>query len=110
MADAHHMILGKVDRQAVRDLFRTPRRCPPPMLPASVSPTDPHCRETGDGGAIRRDDHPGLVLFHVRPQRRMDGKTGRLRATCGSNGVPLRGSAPIFELAAARRRILSQFA
>lgn len=68
MADSHGLIIGEVNRQAVGDLFGTPRRRPASVLPMRLVPPFP-C--TGlrafDGSAIRSADAAVEPILHILP-------------------------------------------
>src|SRR6266508_3767490 len=108
--DPHRGIIGKVDREPVRDLLRAPRARPAPILAATVAAADPTHRRPGDAGAVRHPDRPRESLPHVAPQPLVGCELGRLRPTSPSVGVPLRRRGAVLEPTAAGRGVPPQLA
>src|SRR5512139_3547446 len=69
VADAHRSIVGEVDRQAVSDLFGTPRTRPPAMLPWSMAPTLPDYRGTSKGLTRWSGNLPRQSFLDIAPER-----------------------------------------
>ena len=71
VADAHRLVVGKVEPQAPGDLLRAPRRGPAPMLPPPVPAALPGHGRPGERRPVRGDDSAGQPVLHIRPQRRV---------------------------------------
>src|SRR3982751_1502753 len=110
VTDAHGLIIGEVEPQAAGDLFRAPRRGPPPVLPTPVPAALPGPDRPPEPRPARGDDQPGEPVLHVAPQRLVDRQLGRLRTAGGAVGVPLRGRGPVRQSAAARGGVAAQLA
>jgi hypothetical protein len=108
VGDPHGPIIGEVDPESVRDLLRTPRGGPAPVLTASVAPPDPAHLRARDRGAVRSGDHPGEPVLHVVAQGVVGGEFGGFRAPGPAVGVPLRGGGPVVQPAAAGGRVAAQ--
>ena len=107
--DAHRFIIGKVERQPVGNLVRTPRPRPATVLPTAVPPTDPACVRPRHCRAVRGRERAREPVVHVLPQRVIGGELGRLRATCATVGVPLGGAGAVVQAAASGGGIATQF-
>src|SRR5690606_36396568 len=69
VADAHGLIIREVDLQTVRDLLRTPRGHPPPILPMRLVQPLPYRRLRPDDDAAVRPAHvAGETLLDVLTQ------------------------------------------
>ena len=119
VADAHGLVSGKVEPQALCDLLRTPRACPAPGLPGPMSTALPGHGRSGHCSPARGSDRAGQAILHIVPQHRVGGQPCRLRATGRPFGVPLRRGRPVIpaanaarfgEFAAARGRVAAQLA
>ena len=111
MADAHGLIIGEVDLQPVRDLFRAPRRRPPPVLPVRLVQPLPRRRlGPGDDRAVGPADAPGEPLLHVLTQPVVAHELRGLRALRRLLRLPLRHQGPVDRLAAPGRRVAAQLA
>jgi hypothetical protein len=62
--DPHRPIFREVDPQSARDLLRTPRLGPAPVLTAAVTPPDPANLRTWHRRAVGRGDQPGKPVLH----------------------------------------------
>jgi hypothetical protein len=69
VADAHGLIIGEVDLQPMRDLLRTPRRRPTPVLTMGlVQPLPRRCLGARDDRAVKATDIAGKPVPHVLAQ------------------------------------------
>src|SRR5215217_1305311 len=89
VADAHGLIVRKVDRQAPGNLLRAPGSGPPPSLALAMPAALPGDGRTGNGSATWSDNDASQSLLHISAQGRVEGKLRRLRAPCRSLGMPL---------------------
>ena len=108
VADAHRRIVGKIKRQAPRDLLRTPRPAPAPVLATAVPPALPCDGRPAHRCTIRRSDHPGQPLLHILPQPPVHRQHGELRTPRRTVRMPLGGGRAVVERAAAGRRVAAQ--
>src|SRR5207247_809921 len=81
--DPHRLIIGEVDRQAVRDLLWTPSRRPAPILAATMPASDPTDVRASDLGPVRALDHAGQAVLDVLAQPVILGELGGLGAAGG---------------------------
>jgi hypothetical protein len=110
VADAHGLIVRKIEPQSMCNLLRTPRQGPTPVLSRSVSAPFPGNRRPGNGSAAWCHDQTSQSILHIRPQRHVNRQFRRLRAAASPFSMPLCRGSPIVQSAAARRSITSQFA
>src|ERR671921_655869 len=89
VADAHGLIVRKVDRQASGNLLRAPGSAPPPILSLAMPAALPGDGRAGNGNAVRSNDDASQSLLHISAQGRVEGKLRRLRAPGRSLGMPL---------------------
>jgi hypothetical protein len=68
VADTHRIICGKIQRQALGNLFRAPRRRPPAVLPAPCSPPLPCHLRPINLYSIGRGDRTCKPLLHITAQ------------------------------------------
>ncbi len=108
--DPHRGIIGKVNREPVRDLLGAPRSRPATILPTTVAPADPAHPGSRDARAVRGRDRPREPLLHVPPQRLVRRELGRPRTTRAPIGVPLRRRGAVVERATAGRGVPTQLA
>jgi hypothetical protein len=66
--DLHGLIIGEVGPQPAGDLLWAPRRRPPPVRPAPVTPPDPPHLRARHCYAIWTGDRAGEPVLHVGPQ------------------------------------------
>src|SRR5204862_5694939 len=90
MRDRHRVIIGEVDPEPVRNLLRTPRLRPAPVLTATMPTTDEAHLRPRHRLAVRPGDRPGEAILHVLAQPVVCGELGDLRAARPSLCVPLR--------------------
>src|ERR1700712_2562604 len=100
MADAHGLIIRKVDRQAAGDLLWAPGVRPLPILPRSMPTALPGHGRAGNRDPARSVDAASQSLLHIGPQCRIARKLRRLGAASRALGVPLRRCRAIFEATA----------
>src|SRR5207253_2765808 len=67
--DPHRVIIGEVDPEPVRDLLRTPRPRPAPVLTATMSAADEAHVRSGYRLTVGPGDGAGEPLLHVLPER-----------------------------------------
>jgi hypothetical protein len=100
MADAHGLIVRKVNREPAGDLFWAPGICPPAVLPPPMSTTFPGHRWAGHKCPARSGDGASQPLIHIGSQCRVDRKLPRLWPASGSVCVPLRCCRAVLQTAA----------
>ena len=110
VADAHRRIVGKIKRQAPRDLLRTPRPAPAPVLATAVPPALPWHGRPAHGCATRGCDHTRQPLLYILPQPPVHRQHGELRTPRGAVGMPLGRGRPIGKGTTTGRRIAAQLA
>ena len=101
VADAHCIVVRKVDRQALGNLFRAPCPGPSPILSLAMSAALPRHCGTGSGNAARSNDDASQSLLHIGAQSRIERKLGGFGASSRSFGVPLGSRRPILQPSAA---------
>jgi len=104
MADAHRLVVRKVDPQAAGDLLRTPRSGPSSILLLAVPPSLPRHDRPARRNAARSDD-AGQLLFDMAAQSGILRKLRCLWTTCRSFSVPLSGRRVILQTAAPGGRV-----
>ena len=107
MADAHRPIIREIDPEPMKDLFRTPRHRPPPVLPVRlIQPLPNRSHRAGERPAVRPSDAPSEPILNVLTQPlvacELRGRRPLGRLLCHQNPVLLR--------AAPRRRVTTQLA
>ncbi|CCH70969.1 hypothetical protein BN10_720048 [Phycicoccus elongatus Lp2] len=91
VADPHGLIIGEVDLQPVRDLFRAPRRGPSPVRPAGlVQPLPRRRRRTRRDRAVTTADVPCEPVLHVLTQPVVGHELRGLRSLRRLLRLPLR--------------------
>src|SRR5690606_2756794 len=111
VADAHGLIIREVDLQALRDLLRTPRRRPAPVLTTGLVQPFPRRRSrTRPDRAVRPANVPGEPVVDVLAQSRIGRQLGLLRALGCDLGLPLRGRRSVPRVCRSRGRIAAQLA
>jgi hypothetical protein len=103
----HRLIIGEVQRQAMRDLLRTPALPPAPILPRSVTPPTPRDIWTRDT-PVRPLHRPGKPVLHIGPQLRVHRKLRRLGSTGATLRMRLSGRGSILNPAASNRSVALQ--
>ena len=111
VADAHGLIIREVDLQTARDLLRTPRGHPPPILPMRLVQPLP-CRwfRPDDDPAVRTADTAGETLLDVLTQPVVGREPRRLRSLRRLLSLPLRHQRPVLQRPTARGRVAAQLA
>src|SRR5438046_2876009 len=104
MRDPHRVILGEVDPEPIRDLLRTPRRCPAPVLTTAVPTTSKAHFWAGHRLAVGPRDRADEPLLHVLAQRVIAEREGSrsLPAQQMRDNAPTAGPT---RLAASRHRL-----
>ncbi len=110
VADPHGVVVREVEPQAVSDLLWAPPPGPAPVLPTPMPPALPRHHRPGRRSPAWGSNRARQPILHIRPQRSVDCKSRCLRSPSGPLGVPLRRDGPVFEAAAACRRVAPQFA
>src|SRR6266540_53575 len=108
MRDPHRLIIGEVDPEPIRDLLRTPRPRPAPVLTTAVATTIEAHSRPGHRLAVGSRDRAGEPVLHVRPQRVVRGELRDLRAARAALRVPLRCRRAVGDRVAPRRRVAAQ--
>jgi hypothetical protein len=68
VADAHRLVVRKVNRQASGDLLWAPCPGPSSILPLATPASVPRHGGAGNGNAARSDDYAGQPLLHISAQ------------------------------------------
>ena len=109
VADAHGLIVWKVDPQAAGDLLRAPGVCPSPVLPWAVPTALPGHRWAGNRNAAWSHDDTCQSFLHIGSQGRIQRKFSLLGAASRALGVPLGCRRAIFEAATSGGGVAPQF-
>ena len=108
VADAHGLVIWKVEPKTPGNLLRTPGACPPSMLSRPVSSLLPQHIGPLDRASTRCGDQAGEPILDIGPQLFTDRKLRRLRTSCRSLCVPLRRAGTILQATAACGRVAPQ--
>jgi hypothetical protein len=109
VADAHGLIVWKVDPQAAGDLLGAPGVCPSSVLPRAVLTALPGYRRAGNRNSARSHDDTGQAFLHIGPQACIQRKLCLLGAPSRAVGVPLGCRRAIFEAATSGGGVTPQF-
>lgn len=107
MGNAHRLIVGEVDRQTVRNLFRTPRARLPSVRSPRLVAAFPRCEQAHDVAVLVAKNTRQLLL-HALSKLLVLNQFRYLRSPRREIGLPLRHRRTVLELAtrvAAFRRI-----
>ena len=111
MTDAHGLIIGEVDPQPMRDLFRTPCRGPPTILPVRLIATFPICglRPSNDR-SISTLHRPVEAVLDVLAKPIVGDEFGDFRTLGRLLRFPLRHRRPVLLRAASCGGVATQLA
>ena len=99
VADAHALIVWKVDPQAAGDLLRAPGVCPSPGLPRALPTALPGHRWAGNRNPARSYDDTSQSFLHISSQGGIPRKFCLLWAPRRALGMPLGCRRAILEAA-----------
>jgi hypothetical protein len=98
VGDPHGHIIGEVDLEAVRNLFRAPRLGPPPVCTAAMATTNPGDIGTSNELAVWLSNLASQAVLHVvtqlvvlRKRRDLWPPSATVRMPLRSNGAVARG-------------------
>jgi hypothetical protein len=69
VANAHRLIIPKVQPQSMGNLLWAPGRCPTSLLARSMSATFPEHRRSENRSTTWSDDYASQPILHICPQR-----------------------------------------
>ena len=108
VGDPHRLVVGKVDRQPVRDLLRAPRARPHPILSAGPVAALPGRSRRSDHRPIRCVDNTSEAILHVVTEPIIDDQFRRPRPAGSQLRLPLRDPGPILELRSPSRSVAAE--
>ena len=106
--DAHGLIIGEIDPEAVGDLLWAPGPGPAPIRSAAVASADEPHIGAWHQLAVGSGDRAGQAVLHVRLQPSVRGELGHLGAAGAPFCVPLRGRRPIGHPVTASRGVAAK--
>ena len=108
VGDPHRLVVGKVDRQPVRDLLRAPRARPHPILSAGPVAALPGRSRRSDHRPIRCVDNTSEAILHVATEPIIDDQFRRPGPAGSQLRLPLRDPGPILELRSPSRSVAAE--